>query len=128
MGADKKRILIVDDETAICQFCQRVLTKEGFEVDTAYDGLAAQSIISEREYDLYLVDIKMPLMNGKELYAWLQETYPSNADRVVFITGSAIGPDTQTFLQSSGRQVLPKPFTTEELKTRITQTLKAVDE
>ena len=126
-GTHKKLILIVDDEPAICQFCQRVLTEEAFEVDMASDGRAAQSMISEREYDLYLVDLKMPLMSGRELYKWLQQVYPRSAAKVVFITGSAIGQDTQTFLQSSGRPVLPKPFTTEELKTRITQTLKAVD-
>ena len=127
MGTDKKRILIVDDEPAICQFCQRVLTEEGFGVDIAPDGRIAQSMISKQEYDLYLFDIKMPIESGKELYIWLQGTHPNSAERVTFITGSAIGSDTESFLQNSGRQVLLKPFTTEELEATVTQTLKSVD-
>ena len=122
-----KRILIVDDEPVIRELCQRVLTEEGFEVDVASDGRIAMVMISEQEYDLYLFDIKMPLMNGKELYEWLQEAYPSSASRVIFTTGSVIGQETDTFLQRSGKPVLRKPFTTEELKAKVTQALKAVD-
>ncbi len=123
----RKRILIVDDEIVICQLCQRVLTEEAFEVDIASDGRAAQPMINRREYDLYLFDIKMPLMDGKELYKSLQKTHPKSVGSVVFITGSAIGQDTEIFLKSTGRQVLLKPFTTEELKATISQALKAVD-
>ena len=126
-GVDKTHILVVDDEPAICQFCQRVLTEEGFEVDIASGGRAAQSMISKQDYDLYLFDIKMPLMDGKKLYDSLQKTDPRITSRVVFTTGSAIGQDTERFLQSSGRPLLPKPFTTEELKAIITQAFKAVD-
>ena len=126
-GTHRKRILIVDDEPAICQLCERVLTEEGFEVNMASDGRAAWSMINKREYDLYLFDIKMPLMDGKELYKSLQKTHPKSAGSVLFITGSAIGKDTENFLKSSGRQVLLKPFTTEELKATIRQTLKAIE-
>ncbi len=125
-GTHRRRILIADDEPAICQFCLRVLTEEAFEVDMASDGRAAQSMINKREYDLYLFDIKMPLMDGKELYKSLQKTHPKSAGSVVFITGSALGQDTASFIQSSGRQVLLKPFTTEELKTIIGKALKEI--
>jgi DNA-binding response OmpR family regulator len=118
-----KRILIVDDEPAIRKLCHRVLTEEGFEVDVASDGRIAMAMISEQEYDLYLFDIKMPIMDGKELYEWLQEAYPSSASRVIFTTGSAIGKDTQNFLQRSGRQVLAKPFTPDELRTTLREAL-----
>ena len=127
-GTHRKRILIVDDEPAIRKLCQRVLTEEGFEVDTASDGRIALAMISEREYGLYLIDIKMPLMDGKGLYESLQKTYPRSAGRVVFTTGSAIGQETERFLKSSGRPVMLKPFTTEELKAIIRQALKAVDQ
>ncbi len=126
-GTGRKRILIVDDEPAICQFCQRVLTEEGFEVNTASDGRAAQSMMRKWEYALYLVDIKLPVMDGKVFYKWLQDEYPYSAARVVFTTGSATGQDTESFLQSSGRPVLLKPFTTEELKTMIGKVFKEID-
>ena len=124
---NKRRILIVDDEAAICQFCQRVLIEEGFEVDCAPDGKSAQSMISERRYDLYLFDIKMPVMDGKELYESLRITAPDSSEKVLFMTGSAIGPNTENLLRSSGRPVLLKPFTIEELKTQIREALEKID-
>jgi len=117
-GAHIKRILIVDDEPAIRLLCQRVLAGEEFDVDTASNGREAKSMISKREYDVCLIDIKMPLMNGRELYEFLRKMYPGIVSRVIFTTGSAIGEDTERFLQSSGRPVLRKPFTPEELKDR----------
>jgi DNA-binding response OmpR family regulator len=127
-SVDRKRMLIVEDEPTICGLVRRVFTDEGFEVDVAPDGRIAQSMIREREYDLYLIDIKLPVMDGKELYKWLQDEYPRSAGRAIFTTGSAMGQDTESFLHRSGRQVLPKPFTLEELKAKIRQALKVVDE
>jgi len=126
-GARRKRILIVDDEPAIRKLCQIVLAGEGFEVDIASNGRIALTMISGREYDSFFIDIKMPLMDGKELYESLQKSYPRSAGRVVFTTGSAVGEETKGFLQSSGRPILLKPFTTEELKTAIGKVLKEID-
>ena len=58
MESDKKIILVVDDEPAICQLCQRVLAEAGFEVEIAGNGRIAQSMISTQEYALYLLDRK----------------------------------------------------------------------
>ena len=115
----RKRILVVDDEPAIGKICQRVLTNKGFEVDIAPDGRTAQAMISKQEYDLYLVDIRLPVMNGEEFYEWLEEEYPHSVSRVLFMTGSMIGQDTESFLKRSGRPVLPKPFTPDELKEMV---------
>ncbi|MDO8568235.1 MAG: response regulator [Dehalococcoidales bacterium] len=120
----KKRILIVDDEPAICQFCQRVLAEEGFEVDTSANGEAARSLVGKQEYALFLFDIKMPLMDGRELYRWLADAYPRSIEKVIFMTGSAIGQETESFLKNTGSPVLLKPFTSEELKQQINLELK----
>jgi len=66
-SAGLKRILVVEDEPAISDVCQRVLTGEGFEVDIAVDGKVAQDMIGEKQYDLCLIDIRTPAMNGKKL-------------------------------------------------------------
>jgi len=126
-GSEEKSILIVEDETAICEFCHRVLSSHGFKVNIAGNGKVAQQMIEKEEYDLLLVDIRMPVMDGVELYQWLNEKHPQIASRVVFTTGSVMGEDTQSFLQSSGRPVLVKPFTPEELKTKINLALKAAE-
>lgn len=126
-GTDIKRILIVDDEPVIRMLCLRVLTGEGFQVDIAANGKEALSRLSEQEYELYLLDLRMPEIGGKELYELLQNKYPGSPARVVFTTGTFIGQENEPFLKNSGRPVLVKPFTTKELKTIVAQTIKALE-
>ena len=126
-GAGVKRILVVEDESAISQVCQKVLTSEGFEVDIAINGEVALDMIEEKQYDLCLIDIRTPVMNGKELYLWLEEKHPKLASRVIFTTGDVTSGDIQSFLEQVTRPFLPKPFTPDELKTKIREALKAVE-
>jgi len=126
IGAGAKRILIVEDEPAVSDLCQRVLTSEGFEVDIAVNGKIAQDILEEKQYDLCLFDIKLPIMTGQELYQWLKEKHPQQVSRVIFTTGDVMGGDTQSFLEQTDRPFLPKPFTPDELKAIMGDTLKEV--
>ncbi len=116
-----QRILVVEDEPSISDVCRRVLTREGFEVDIAINGKTAQHMAKNNRYDLCLIDIKMPVMNGDEFYRWLQEEQPNLASRVVFTTGDVIGKGTDTFLEQSGKPFLPKPFTPDELRSLVRQ-------
>ena len=126
-GADAKRILVVEDEAAICELCQRVLSGEGFEVGIAANGKVAQDMIEDKKYDLFLVDIRTPEMDGRELYQWMQEKHLQLASRVIFTSGSVIGKDTMVFIDQTGRPFLPKPFMPDELKTIVTETMKEVE-
>ncbi len=114
-----KKILIVEDELAIGELCRRVLTGEGFEVDITVNGRIAQDIIEKKQYDLYLVDIRTPEINGMELYQWLKEKHPQLANRVVFTSGSVIDKDIKIFLGQTDRPFLSKPFTSDELKAIV---------
>ena len=126
-GATVNRILLVEDEPAICQLCDRVLTGEGFKVDIAANGKVAQDMIEEKQYDLYLFDIKLPIMGGRELYQWLKGKHPKQISKVIFTSGSVLGQDTQLFIEQTGRPFLSKPFTLDELKTIIRETLEEVE-
>ncbi len=121
-----KRILLVEDEPAICQLCQIVLTGEGFEVDIAVNGKVAQDMIEEKQYDLFLFDIKLPVVDGRELYQWLKEKHPKQISKIIFTSGSVLGEDTQLFVEQTGRPFLPKPFTPDELKAIMRDALKEV--
>jgi len=121
---DAKRVLVVEDEPAISGVCQRVLTREGFQVDIAANGRVAQDMIEEKQYDLCLIDIRTPKMNGQELFQWIQKRYPQLSGRVIFTTGDIMSGDTEVFINQTGRPFLPKPFTAEELKEIFTETLK----
>ena len=121
-----KRILVVEDEPAIRTICLRVLTGEGFEVDTAVNGKVAQDLMENKQYDLYLVDIRTPVMNGIELYQWLQEKHPRLAGRVIFASGSIQSGETAAFVKQTGRTLLSKPYTNDELRAVVRETLKGV--
>ena len=122
--SDAKRILVVEDEPGIGNLCQRVLTREGFEAHIAVNGEMARRMIEEHKYSLLLLDIRMPVMTGKELYQWLEETHPQLISRVIFTSGSVIGTDTAIFLEQTGRPYLPKPFTAAELIAIVRETLR----
>ncbi len=124
--ANVRRVLVVEDEPAICELCQRVLTGEGFEVDIAANGKLAQDMIEKKQYAIFLVDIKMPVMGGKELYQWLKEEHPKQISKVIFTSGSVIGKDTMTFIEQTGRLFLPKPFTPDDLKAIVRENLEEV--
>jgi DNA-binding response OmpR family regulator len=127
-GARVKRVLVVEDEPAISQVCLRVLSAEGFEVDLAENGASAQKRLREKDYDLCLIDIVTPVMDGKRLYRWITDKRPQLVKGVIFTTGDAINPDTRAFLDRVDRPFLPKPFTLEELKRVIMETLGKVGE
>ena len=122
-----KRVLVVEDEPAISTVCRRVLAGEGFEVDIAVNGEVAQDMVEKRQYDLFLIDIRLSAINGKELYQWLKEKHPQLTSRVIFTTGDVMSGDTITFLEQTGRLFLPKPFTPDELKAIMRETLKEVE-
>ena len=123
-----KKILVVEDEPAISQVCLRTLTSEGFEVEIAVNGIEAQAQLQQRDdYDLILIDIRTPLMNGEQLYQFMQEKHPTLIKRVIFTTGDVMDGDTQSFLELAGRPFLPKPFTPDELKTIVRETLKQIE-
>ena len=121
-----KRILVVEDEPAISQLCRRVLTSEGFEVDIAVNGEIAQDMLEEKQCDFCLIDIRTPEMNGIELYQWLKEKHPKIIEGVIFTTGDVMSGDTKDFLEQTTRPFLPKPFTPDELKTIMRETLEEV--
>jgi len=123
VGSRKKGVLCVEDEVVICDLYRRVLSSEGFEVDIATDGEIAQEMIDKKQYNLYLIDIRIPKLNGKELYWWLQEKHPSQINKVVFATGSVIGESTLKFIEQANRPCLKKPFTSDELKAFIKKQL-----
>jgi len=119
----KGKILSVEDEPSIRQVCHRALTSQGYQVDFAQNGVVAESMLMKGTYDLLLVDIKTPVMDGKQLYSYIKKRYPELADRVIFTTGDVASDDTQSFLEREGRPFLLKPFSPDELRAMVRGTL-----
>ncbi|WP_148700303.1 response regulator [Candidatus Nitrososphaera evergladensis] len=71
--SNRKRIMVVDDEPDVVFTIKKVLESDGFEVDAFYDSDLALKRFKGGLYDLLILDVRMPVMNGFELYAKLQD-------------------------------------------------------
>jgi len=108
------RILVVDDELGMREGCRRILTDEGYEVETASDGLAGLELFRERRnFGAALVDLKMPRLGGLELVEKLHELDP---DALILVITAYATIDTAVEATKRGAYgYIPKPFTPDEL-------------
>jgi CheY-like chemotaxis protein len=112
---DSQAVLIVEDETALASAMAEAFGDAGFLVDRAGDGEEALAHIEGGHYDLIVSDLKMPRMDGIQLFGALRERHPAYAARIMFVTGDVIGTDAERFLADSGCRWLAKPFRLGEL-------------
>jgi DNA-binding NtrC family response regulator len=110
----KGRILIVDDEEIVIRSCQRILADGDFQVDAASNGLEALEKIQEDDYDVIILDIKMPKMNGIEVLQRVKEAHP-DID-VIMITGLNHIDTAVKAMKLGAFDYLSKPFDPEELE------------
>jgi DNA-binding response OmpR family regulator len=118
-SAKGKSILVVEDEPTIVRMWTRTLSGEGYRVDIAEDGKIAEGCLGKEEYDLYILDIRTPRMNGMELHSEMQNKYPELASRVLFTTGDTLSSGVKEFLEENGGPYLAKPFTLNELRSFV---------
>jgi signal transduction histidine kinase/CheY-like chemotaxis protein len=120
------RLLVVDDEEAIASLVRDTLEPEGWEVASARDGAEALSRLDEEEFDVLLVDMRMPGMDGRTFFERLRAAKPEMARRVVFATGDAASDSTARFLDEAGTPVLGKPYNLEALVEAVSRVAAAV--
>jgi two-component system phosphate regulon sensor histidine kinase PhoR len=116
------RILIVDDEQPIRVACAKILSEDGAWTETAEDGRAGLEKARKIPFDLALVDLKMPQMDGMELLAHLTQLDPEIIK--IVITGYATLETAIEAVQKGAYDYIPKPFTPGELRTRVTRGLE----
>ncbi len=116
------RILLLEDEPIICRAASRTLINHGFEVDIAANGLIAKEKVDmHNEYEFFIFDIKTPIMNGIQVFEYLEKEYPELANRVIFTTGDSLGSTTKNFLDRVNRPFLSKPYTPSQLVNLISE-------
>jgi two-component system NtrC family sensor kinase len=120
---DSAAILIVEDETALASAMVEAFTDAGYLVDRAGDGEEALACLEDGRYDLIISDLKMPRMDGIQLFTALRDLHPEMLSRIVFVTGDVIGSDAERFLGESRCRWLAKPFRLNELLRIARETL-----
>ncbi|HID07690.1 MAG TPA: response regulator, partial [Armatimonadetes bacterium] len=121
------RLLVVDDEPAILSLVQQGLTAYGYEVTTISDPREVIPCLTEHQFDVILLDLRMPHINGRELYEKIKKQFPEQAERVVFLTGDILG-DAAREGQIAGRPTILKPLGAAELAQFLSQWLTEISQ
>lgn len=114
------RILIVEDELPISDVIRWNLTKAGYECVCAYDGMAAADILEEQSFDLILLDVMLPHIDGFELMEYIK---PMGIP-VIFLTAKSALEDRMRGLTSGAEDYMVKPFEIVELLARVNIVLR----
>lgn len=113
--ASAPRILLVDDDPSVLRLAQFNLEQDGFVVDVATDGQAALEVFEAGEYDLLLLDLMMPGLNGLEVLARVRAD-EQRGDLPVFLLTARGNPEDREEAERLGASgYLRKPFDPEEL-------------
>ncbi len=116
------RILVVEDEHRISEGIKRGLMQEGYAVDTAYTGTDGYDLASTENYDVIVMDIMLPGMDGLEVTKSLRSDGIHSP--ILLLTARTQIGDRVTGLDSGADDYLPKPFAFEELLARIRSLLR----
>jgi len=116
------KILIVEDDPLTLQLLARVVSDEGYEVDTADNGSEAVIMIEREKYSLLLLNVHMPHMSGLELYEHIQRIDKTLANKVVFVTGNKTA-QVGAFFSKNKVPCIMKPFDVQQLTEEINRVL-----
>ena len=115
------RVLVVVDEKLLVKGIKFNLENDGYQVDTAYDGAQALSMVKEQKYDIIILDLMLPEVNGLEVCRKIREN--SNVP-VIMLTAKSEGVDKLIGFEYGADDYVTKPFDILELKARIRAILR----
>jgi DNA-binding response OmpR family regulator len=122
MNTDLKRILIVEDDSRIAQNISKGLREKGFDTEVAYDGLIGSKIAAANHFDLIILDINLPSMNGYEVCKNIRQRDPNIP--VLMLTALGEADDKIEGFNVGADDYILKPFDFRELLARVNVFLK----
>ena len=111
------RLLIVEDEKGLCDTIAKSLRRSGYEADTCYDGREAVELLEVERYDLVVLDLNLPKMDGMEVLRFLRQT--DEETKVLILSARSQIVDKVEGLDAGANDYLAKPFHLDELEARI---------
>jgi DNA-binding NtrC family response regulator len=120
---EKRRILVVDDEATVCRSIRQALLCDDYDIDIALSGEEALRMDSGNAYEVMVVDLMMPGLNGLDL---LRSIKAKNASaQIIMVTGYPTMKNTLQAMQIGAFDFLPKPFLPSELRKIVARALAA---
>ena len=118
------RILVVDDED-LSGLVALALSGAGYDVDAVGTGFEALRLLERNWYDLVVSDLDMPELDGPGLYLEMTRRWPTQAQRMLFVSGFADTSEYVGFLNVTNKPVLVKPFDLNDLRQTVGRLLQA---
>jgi CheY-like chemotaxis protein len=119
-------VLVVEDEVDIRETLAEILEFAGYEVETAESGLAAMACLGRHAYDAIVSDVRMPGMNGMDLFRLILREDAALAARFVLVTGDNLDAAVQAFLAETAVPVIAKPFAPSDVRRVVAAVAKGV--
>jgi sulfhydrogenase subunit beta (sulfur reductase) len=116
------RVLVVDDEPTVCESCRRILSQEGYRVQTALGGAEGLDHIARESFDLVIADLRMPGTDGVRVLRTVKQRSPATV--VIVITGYSSVKSAVEVMRLGAADYLPKPFTPDELSSAAAKSLR----
>ena len=124
----KASILVVEDEDKIRTALTDFLEFHGFKVTEALDGLEAERIVAEKQFDLILLDLMLPKISGEQLCSkWRRDPPKSGQTPIIMLTAKGQEKEKVAGLNLGADDYITKPFSLEELLARINAVLRRTD-
>ncbi len=111
------RILLVEDEIALSNAVKKILEQQGYFVDAVYDGISAIEYVQMADYDLMILDVMLPRLNGFEVVKILRKDHVDTP--ILMLTAKSAMTDKVSGLNYGADDYMTKPFDTEELLARV---------
>lgn len=118
-------ILVVDNESQILNSISTCLRKAGYSTDVTTDGASAFEMATHGRYDLILCDVRMPGVDGIQLYLMLHDHRPEVAENFIFMSGDTVDTSALNFVEGTERPFLAKPFTLSSMLDVVREQLGA---
>jgi|YNPMSStandDraft_1061717.scaffolds.fasta_scaffold01632_3 DNA-binding response OmpR family regulator len=118
----EKKILIVDDDPINLKLFKIIDEKNNINYDYAIDGLAARDLIKKNEYDLILLDIALPGLNGFEIMNFIKTL--EKKPKIIAVTAHTMDGDEEKILKAGADEYMSKPINVQILVDKINKYLK----
>ncbi len=118
------KILVVDDDAIVVKSCKRILEAEGFEISAVSSADQALEAVKKYDFDLLLIDVKMPKHDGFFLMREIKKEVPEMP--VIIMSGYPTPETIAQVLKSGATQFIPKPFRPDELIKTVHQVIQKI--